>query len=102
MTITGEQVKAARELLGWTLLDLGYRAGVSEATVAAFEGAQRTIRPDNMQAIQRALEAAGIEFDENGPSVTLRKPKWPSPPHNSKQPAYFSDELNPNLLAKPG
>jgi len=38
MTITGEQVKAARELLGWTLLDLGYRASVSEATIAPLKG----------------------------------------------------------------
>ena len=83
MIITGEQVKAARQLLGWTLLDLGYRAGVSEATVAAFEGTRRTTRPDNMQAIQRALESAGVIFvEENGerPGVRLRKGKGKGKP----------------------
>jgi len=78
MTITGEQVKAARELLGWTLLDLGYRADVSEATVAALEGARRSTRPDKLRAIRRALEAAGIEFiaEQGGePGVKLRKPE---------------------------
>ena len=73
MTITGEQVKAARQLLGWTLLDLGYRAEVSEATIAALEKALRTTRPDKLRAIRRALEAAGIEFDETGSGVGLRK-----------------------------
>jgi transcriptional regulator with XRE-family HTH domain len=78
MTITGEQVKAARELLGWTLLDLGFRADVSEATIAALERAQRTTRPDKVQAIQRALEAAGIEFitEQGGePGAKLRRPE---------------------------
>jgi transcriptional regulator with XRE-family HTH domain len=32
--ITGAQVREARELLGWTLFDLGYRAGVSVGTVS--------------------------------------------------------------------
>lgn len=75
MTVTCKQVKAARELLGWTLLDLGYRADVSEATIAALEMAQRTTRPDKLRAIRRALEAAGVIFvEENeGPWVRLRK-----------------------------
>jgi hypothetical protein len=77
VTVTGEQVKVARKPLKWSLFDLGcgYRARVSDSTIEAFEGARRTIRPDNMQAIQRALEAAGIEFDENWPGVRVRKGK---------------------------
>jgi transcriptional regulator with XRE-family HTH domain len=67
MRDTGAQVKAARELLGWTLLDLGYRAGVSEPTISAFEQTLRTFRPSCVEAIKRALEAAGVEFiAENG------------------------------------
>jgi transcriptional regulator with XRE-family HTH domain len=74
MTITGSQVKAARKLLGWTLLDLGYRARVSEPTISTFEGASRAIRPDNVQAIRRVLEAAGVIFTNGGePGVQLRK-----------------------------
>jgi transcriptional regulator with XRE-family HTH domain len=78
MTITGAQVKTARKLLGWTLLDLGYRAHVSHPTIVTFEGARRTVRPDKVQAVQRTLEAAGFEFIAgNGerPSVRLRKGK---------------------------
>jgi transcriptional regulator with XRE-family HTH domain len=77
MTITGAQVKAARELLGWTLLGLGYRARVSEPTISAFEGSRRTIRLDKVQAIRLALEAAGVIFVEengDGPGVKLRQP----------------------------
>jgi DNA-binding XRE family transcriptional regulator len=62
MRDTCAQVKAARELLGWTLLDLGYRAGVSEPTISAFEQTLRTFRPSCVEAIKRALEAVGVEF----------------------------------------
>jgi hypothetical protein len=75
--ITGEQVKEARKLLGWTLLDLGYRARVSDATIMTFEAAQRPIRPEKIQAIRRTLEQAAVEFiAENGGGlgVRLRKP----------------------------
>jgi hypothetical protein len=72
MTITGEQCKAARGLLGWALIDLGYRARVSEPTVAAFERTLRVVAPDKVLAIKRVLEAAGIEFDDKGYGVRLR------------------------------
>jgi transcriptional regulator with XRE-family HTH domain len=77
MSITGAHVKTARKLLGWTLLDLSYRAHVSHPTIVAFEGARRTVRPDKVQAVQRTLEAAGFEFIAgNGewPGVRLRNP----------------------------
>jgi transcriptional regulator with XRE-family HTH domain len=64
MTITGEQVKAARRLVGWSLLDLGYRARVSDTTIITFETARRLIRSENVQAIQRTLESAGVIFVE--------------------------------------
>jgi transcriptional regulator with XRE-family HTH domain len=35
--ITGEQVKAARELLGWSHVRLAGKSGLSDATVAKFE-----------------------------------------------------------------
>jgi transcriptional regulator with XRE-family HTH domain len=78
MTITGEQCKAARKLLKWSQLQVGYRAGVCDATIVTFEAARHPLRPENVQAIQRVLEAAGIEFlTENceGPGVRLRKSK---------------------------
>jgi transcriptional regulator with XRE-family HTH domain len=66
MKISGRQVRAGRELLGWTLLDLAYRARVSEPTISAFEEARRAIRPENVRSMRRALEAASIVFDADG------------------------------------
>ena len=61
MTVAVAQVKAARELLGWTLLGLGYRARVSEPTISAFEGSTRSARPDKVQAIRLAAPENGDE-----------------------------------------
>jgi transcriptional regulator with XRE-family HTH domain len=74
MTFTGAQVKAARQLLGWTMLDLGYRARVIEPTIAAFERSLRAVAPDKMLAVKRALERAGVEFEDDG-RVRLREGK---------------------------
>jgi transcriptional regulator with XRE-family HTH domain len=74
MRVTGAQVKAARELLGWTLLDLGYRASVSEPTISAFERNLRVVAPDKVLAIKRVLERAGVEFEDDG-RVRLREGK---------------------------
>jgi DNA-binding XRE family transcriptional regulator len=80
--LTPEQVKAARELLGWTVLKLAMRVGVSEKTIVAFEAGDRWsphlypaphLYPDLVRA---RLESAGVIFvEENGegPGVRLRK-----------------------------
>jgi transcriptional regulator with XRE-family HTH domain len=76
MTVTPEQVKAARQLLGWTRLRLGFRVGVSEKTVEAFESGEPWSRPLDLDLVRTRLEAAGVEFvDENsrGPGVRLCK-----------------------------
>jgi transcriptional regulator with XRE-family HTH domain len=66
--ITGDQVRAARRLLGWTLFQAAVKAKVSESTVGKFEtGAHRPLDL-RIIAIQRALEAAGVEFMPNGPA----------------------------------
>jgi transcriptional regulator with XRE-family HTH domain len=66
--ITGEQVKAARELLGWSLPRLASRAAVSDATIRKWESGGH--RPANTVSIQHALEAAGVEFTNgNKPGV---------------------------------
>jgi transcriptional regulator with XRE-family HTH domain len=62
MTITPAQVRLARELLHWTLLDVGFRAGVSNTTVRNFE-IGRHIRDDGVRLIRNTFEAAGIRFD---------------------------------------
>ena len=62
--ISGNQVRAARALIGWSQLDLANAANIGEMTVKRFESAQNenggTIK--TLQAIQEALEDAGIIF----------------------------------------
>ncbi len=74
--ITGEQIKAARELLGWTRFQLGQRANLHAAIVERAEGAKGAlpITPYHRALLRNALEAAGVEFtDGDEPGVKLRK-----------------------------
>jgi transcriptional regulator with XRE-family HTH domain len=76
MTITPAQCRAARALLDWTQDDLAARSKVSKRTILHFEKASgRKPIPANMDAIQRALEAAGVTFidgDQPGVRLTLK------------------------------
>ena len=74
MTILPQQSRAARELLNWTQADLADAAKVGLSTVKNFEGTLRVTLPANLNAIQRALEAAGIEFipAKGGKGIGLR------------------------------
>jgi ribosome-binding protein aMBF1 (putative translation factor) len=69
-----EQVRAARGWLGWSQSDLAKRASVGLSTLKDFENGNRTPIANNLNAIQRALEVAGIElvFDGTAP-VGIRK-----------------------------
>jgi transcriptional regulator with XRE-family HTH domain len=73
MTITSEQVTAARKLLGWNQLRLAIEAGVSESTARRFEGPEWAPWGAHVAAITKALTDAGVEFTKGG--VTLRKEK---------------------------
>src|SRR5262249_15110959 len=76
MAITPAQCRAARALLEWTQDDLAARSRVSKRTILHFEksSGRKTI-PANMDALQRAFEAAGVVFIDNGegPGVRLRR-----------------------------
>jgi transcriptional regulator with XRE-family HTH domain len=56
----------ARAALGWNVRDLGRIADVAPTTVNRFEMGRAIPIPATMAAIQRAFEAAGIKFIENG------------------------------------
>jgi transcriptional regulator with XRE-family HTH domain len=60
-----EQCRKARAWLGWTLGQLAMRAHVSDSTVRDYETGRRTPIENNLRAITRALEAAGLSL-ENG------------------------------------
>lgn len=77
--IISEQIRAARQLIKITADDLARLSGIGVATIRRFElmsgvpsGNARSI-----EAIQKALEGAGVEFlgkPDDGPGVRL-KPK---------------------------
>jgi transcriptional regulator with XRE-family HTH domain len=78
MTITAAQLKAARQLLGWTQEQLAVEARVSPSAVSRFEAARHWPSSGIVSAVQSALEAAGVIFtpeNGDGPGVRLRKGK---------------------------
>jgi transcriptional regulator with XRE-family HTH domain len=71
------QIRAARGLLDWTREQLAEASGVSLRTLVSIEAA-KIARPQRrtMQAIARALSAAGVEFippNGGGPGVRLTR-----------------------------
>jgi transcriptional regulator with XRE-family HTH domain len=65
-SITTNQVRAARALLGWSQRDLAKNAKIAVSTVADFERGQRVPVPANIQAIRDAIASAGIVFTAGG------------------------------------
>jgi ribosome-binding protein aMBF1 (putative translation factor) len=67
--IFGAQIRAARALVGWSAAELAQEARLGLATIrrAEVHSGETAMTPANELAVQRALEAAGVEFiDENG------------------------------------
>lgn len=72
--ITGSQMRAARAFLRWSADDLAKASNVGVATIrrAEAEDSVPNLLVNNMEAIRRALEGAGIEFTNNGaPGVRM-------------------------------
>lgn len=79
------QVRAARALLGWTIVQLSSSSGVSVRTIKYFEedGSEKPFRDATLQKIMSALEENGIEFigtPEDGPGIRLRVPRTAAEP----------------------
>ena len=79
--VTGAQVRAARQLLGMTRLELASRCRLHDETIRIFETTDRMPQPmfqrtnpeDRVGAIRAALEAAGVEFiEQNGGGSGVR------------------------------
>lgn len=78
--ITSAQCRAGRGLLDWSQQQLADAAGVGVVTVRQFEGEAAQPRRATLDVIQRAFEAAGIEFiPENGGGAGVRLRNRSSP-----------------------
>lgn len=74
--MTPEQSRAARGLKDWTQAKLAEEAKVGLSTVRNFEAGRSIPVENNLNAMQRALEAAGVEFiPENGGGAGVRLAK---------------------------
>lgn len=64
MMVITQQIRAARSLLSWEQSKLAEASGVAISTVKRLEGldGEITARPWTVEKIQKAFEAAGIEF----------------------------------------
>ena len=73
MIFTLLQCRMARAALGWGVRELAAAAKVSTDTVARFERGDE-LKERTIDALQRALEAAGIEFTNGDqPGVRLTR-----------------------------
>ncbi|MDE2334684.1 MAG: helix-turn-helix transcriptional regulator [Rhodospirillales bacterium] len=62
--LSPEQCRAARGWLDWSQEDLAVRAKVALSTVRDFEKGRRTPIANNLDALRRAINAAGIQMLE--------------------------------------
>jgi DNA-binding XRE family transcriptional regulator len=70
-----EQSRAARAWLGWSQAELAKLANISVRTVHAFETGQTAPLANNIAAMRRALEEAGIRliFDRTGMAAGIAR-----------------------------
>ncbi len=73
-----EQLRAARNWLGWNQQELATLAHVGVSTIKDFENGKRRPMANNIAAILRALEAAGMKISNDGVSGPI-KPLTPDP-----------------------
>ena len=74
--ISGAQIRAARAALAWSAQELSDRSGVSLRTLLRFEQVDGVppSRSSTLIDVQKALEAAGIEFigtSEDRPGIRI-------------------------------
>jgi predicted transcriptional regulator len=74
--VTPREVRAARAFLGWTRQQLADRAIVALNTVIRLEQGVVDTRSSTLDAVRRALEAAGVEFlslREDSEGIRIRR-----------------------------
>jgi transcriptional regulator with XRE-family HTH domain len=69
--ITPAQCKAARKLVGWSVLELAHRTGAEPMALSRFEARRGMLSLDKLAAIRRAFEEAGVEFPNGTPRMKV-------------------------------
>ena len=69
--LTPDRAKAARRLLGWSLIRMSSYCDVSDVTIERFEKGQR-VDAQTVSTIRQALELGGVEFTAEQPPGGLR------------------------------
>lgn len=97
--VTPEQIKAGRELLGWSQGELADKVGASETAIGLFEREKRRLLTVDTSRLRAALESAGVEFAKAGEPSLKPKPKEPEIPldeFSSQLEWYEQNQLRPN------
>src|SRR5580700_2751538 len=73
--LSPEQSRAARGWLGWSQDEFAKQANVALRTIASFERGEIIARPNNIAAMQRAIEEARIRlvFDRTGMAAGIAR-----------------------------
>ena len=76
MAVTSAQVRMARAALHWTVRDLADATKLHRNTITNIEVGRYSGDPQTLEAIEKALTRAGVEFiDENGGGAGVRLKK---------------------------
>lgn len=66
--MTGEQIRAGRNLLGWTAAELAKQSGVSYPTIQRLDATQGEVggRHATIEAVRKCMESQGVQFLDQG------------------------------------
>ncbi|HLM39406.1 MAG TPA: helix-turn-helix transcriptional regulator [Microvirga sp.] len=91
--LTPAQSRAARALIDWSQEELATASHLGLSTVRDFEKGRRVPTHNNLVAIRRALEEAGVQFiPENGGGAGVRLRKQMAPPDEDIRPEQLTSE----------
>ena len=74
--VTGNQIRAARALLGWSQQKLGEESSLSQTPIARMEQDVSNSRDSTLKLVVKTLQEAGIDFfwEEDGTFGVKLKP----------------------------
>ena len=77
--ITGEQIREARQLLGWSMHDLAHMARRTYMSIRQAENNELPNRYANsvLDSIERQLKVAGIKFSATSGQIGIRPRQEP-------------------------